>query len=255
MRVGRIDRLTLEVFPRLHALLYGCQSRSVIAYFRIWRDSDRILQGGRPRRPRKPGDGTGGLRIIGGWALEAYKTELDHDGRDYPISIADFAVARCEKGGAILLDDAANRKLSEILRSAVGLLQPAEIREAREELGLTQKELANCVQIAEATISRWETGAQIQQRSMNKILRGFYAVAEFRRFLGATDDSPITLPDQSGMVAASLRGTWRPRFPRYLTRDSQGIDVGSFFHRPVVLPVKANGDQEEDEVSEGCASV
>ncbi len=135
--------------------------------------------------------------------LDAYKAELDHDGREYLISIANFAVARCERCGAIILDDAANRRLSAALRSAAGLLQPAEIRQAREALALTQKEMANYLQIAEATLSRWETGAQIQQRSMDKLLRGFFAVAEFRRFLGAPDDSPIAFSDRSGMVPAS----------------------------------------------------
>jgi hypothetical protein len=41
------------------------------------------------------------------------------------------------------------------------------------------------LQIADATLSRWETGAQIQQRSMDRLLRGFFFVPEFRRFLGA----------------------------------------------------------------------
>src|SRR5690349_19485098 len=103
-------------------------------------------------------------------ALETYTAELDHDGRKYPISLINFQVARCEKCGSIILDDAANRRLSDALRSTVGLLQPAEIRARREALGLTQKELANYLQTADATLSRWETGAQLQQRSMDKLL-------------------------------------------------------------------------------------
>ena len=124
--------------------------------------------------------------------LDTYTTELDHDGRKYPISVINFPVARCEKCGSIILDDAANRRLSDALRSAAGLLQPAEIRAGREALGLTQKELANYLQIAEATLSRWETGAQIQQRSLDKLLRGFFGIEALRRFLGMPDLAPVT---------------------------------------------------------------
>ena len=131
--------------------------------------------------------------------LDTYTAELDHDGRKYPISVNNFQVARCEKCGSIILDDAANRRLSDALRSTAGLLQPAEIRARREALGLTQKELANYLQLAEATLSRWETGAQIQQRSLDKLLRGFFGVEEFRRFLGVPDLAPGA-PDPTGLT-------------------------------------------------------
>jgi DNA-binding transcriptional regulator YiaG len=92
------------------------------------------------------------------------------------------------------------RRLSDALRATAGLLQPGEIRAGREALGLTQKELANYLQIAEATLSRWETGAQIQQRSLDKLLRGFFGVEEFRRFLGMPDLAPAT-PAPIGVVS------------------------------------------------------
>ena len=117
--------------------------------------------------------------------LETYNTELDHDGKTYPISVSNFEVMQCRNCSAIVLDDDANRRLSDALRSAVGLLQPTEIRSHREKLGLTQKTLAAHLQIAEATLSRWETGAQIQQRAMDRFLRVFFLSAEVRSILGA----------------------------------------------------------------------
>ena len=44
-------------------------------------------------------------------------------------------------------------------------------------LGLTQKQLADKLGLAEATLSRWETGAQIRQRSLDKLLRLFFDLA------------------------------------------------------------------------------
>jgi len=93
--------------------------------------------------------------------LDTYTTELEHDGRKYPVSLADFQVAQCQRCGTMIFADVANRRLSDALRSAAGLLRPAEIRAQREALGLTQKALAGYLLTAEATLSRWETGAQI----------------------------------------------------------------------------------------------
>ena len=55
------------------------------------------------------------------------------------------------------------------------MLTPEEIREGREKLGLTQKQFANLLGVGEATVSRWETGAQIQQRAMDRFLRACLA--------------------------------------------------------------------------------
>ena len=67
-----------------------------------------------------------------------------------------------------------------LLRSHAGLLHNKEIRARREALGLTQKALAGYLQVAEATLSRWETGAQIQQRAMDAFLRSFFESAHAR---------------------------------------------------------------------------
>jgi putative zinc finger/helix-turn-helix YgiT family protein len=115
--------------------------------------------------------------------LDSYATELEHDGRKYAITIADFPVLKCRHCGEVYLDEAADELLSEALRAAAGLLSPAEIRKGREGLGLTQKQLAGLLRISEFTLSRWETGAQTQQRSMDAFLRIFFQSGEARRLL------------------------------------------------------------------------
>lgn len=116
--------------------------------------------------------------------LDTYHTELEHDGRRYPISVANFRVAQCAQCGAMIFDDDANRRLSDALRSAAGLLRPTEIRAQREALGLTQKALASYLLTAEATLSRWETGAQIQKPSLDAFMRVFFQSSDARRILG-----------------------------------------------------------------------
>lgn len=131
--------------------------------------------------------GTCRERAVNPAVLPRYATELEHDGREYRVSVTSLQVARCDKCGAIMLDDAANRRLSDALRSQAGLLQPSEIRAHREALGLTQRALAGHLHIAEATLSRWETGAQIQQRAMDQFLRVFFQSSDARRILGCPE--------------------------------------------------------------------
>jgi putative zinc finger/helix-turn-helix YgiT family protein len=135
-------------------------------------------------------------RAVASVILPSYSTEMEHDGRKYPIDLTEFAVLQCSNCQSILFDDAANDRLFDALRSAAGLLAPSEIRRQREALGLKQRELANLLQISESTLSRWETGAQIQQRCMDKLLRGFFEVEELRRFFGMITADPAPFPQQ-----------------------------------------------------------
>jgi putative zinc finger/helix-turn-helix YgiT family protein len=112
-----------------------------------------------------------------------YKTEVEHDGRVYPVEIPDLKVLRCEACSAVVLDDEANQRITEAFRAKAGLLTPEQIRRGREALGLTQKELAARLQVAEATISRWETGGQVQQRAMDQLLRTYFNVPAARHYM------------------------------------------------------------------------
>jgi putative zinc finger/helix-turn-helix YgiT family protein len=52
----------------------------------------------------------------------------------------------------------------------MGLLLPAEIRELRRDLGLTQREFGDLLQVGEKTATRWETGRGRPSRSLNVLL-------------------------------------------------------------------------------------
>jgi putative zinc finger/helix-turn-helix YgiT family protein len=116
-------------------------------------------------------------------AVVPYTAEIDHDGRKYTITIPDLSVPRCGQCGTIALDEEANRRISAALRQEVGLLAPEQIRAHRVALGLTQQALADQLGVAVATLSRWETGAQIQQRSLDRFLRAFFALPQLRQAL------------------------------------------------------------------------
>ena len=116
-------------------------------------------------------------------ATVPYSVAIDHDGRKYEFTIPEFVVPQCAQCGTIVLDEEANREISAAFRQRAGLLAPEQIREARQALGLHQQQLADMLGIAVSTLSRWETGAQIQQRSLDKFLRLFFDMQEVRRAL------------------------------------------------------------------------
>jgi putative zinc finger/helix-turn-helix YgiT family protein len=122
-------------------------------------------------------------RAVSPATIPSYQREVEHDGRRYAIAVDQLMVLQCGNCGEIVLDDAANRRISAALRAAAGLMSPGEIRRRREALGLIQKQVASALQISESTLSRWETGAQIQQRCMDRFLRAFFDVGELRSYL------------------------------------------------------------------------
>jgi putative zinc finger/helix-turn-helix YgiT family protein len=100
-----------------------------------------------------------------------YATTIEHDGRAYRVEIPVLTVPQCGNCQAISIDDEADHQISAAFRREAKLLAPEAIREGREALALTQKQFANLLGVGEATVSRWETGAQIQQRAMDRFLR------------------------------------------------------------------------------------
>lgn len=158
--------------------------------------------------------GTCRERAVAPTTLATYTSELEHDGRKYKVTLNEFRVLQCERCQTVMLDDEASTKLSDALRAAAGLLMPAEIRKNREELGFTQKQLAGYLRIAESTLSRWETGAQIQQRSMDAFLRGFFQVPELRSFLGTPGWDWFAHLGESTLTSGySWTGTWKSQVP------------------------------------------
>ena len=96
-------------------------------------------------------------RAVSPTVLPIYTKETEHDGRKYMYSVPDLAVLQCQNCKAVVLGDAANERIEEALRTAIGLLFPSDIRRKREALGLNQQQLADFLRISMHTLSRWET--------------------------------------------------------------------------------------------------
>ncbi len=82
---------------------------------------------------------------------------------------------RCRRCGETLLSPAEavafDRQALEIYRRKYGLLSEQEIREIRERFGLTQAALSRLLRLGANTVSRWESGRNVQSASLDVMLR------------------------------------------------------------------------------------
>jgi putative zinc finger/helix-turn-helix YgiT family protein len=115
----------------------------------------------------------------------AYETSLRYEGRDYQVTVSELPALKCRECGAVLLNNESDAHLSSAFRAKLKLLQPETIREGRKRLSLNQREFAELLGVAEESVSRWETGAQMQSRVVDKIMRAYFASPEARRVLDA----------------------------------------------------------------------
>jgi putative zinc finger/helix-turn-helix YgiT family protein len=112
-----------------------------------------------------------------------YTTTVKHDGRPYSIHIPDLAIPTCRNCGDQLFTAESDDRIIAALRAQIGLLTPQEVLTQRSGLDLTQQEMAEQIGVAKETISRWETGALIQSRAMDNLMRLFFGSEDVRRLL------------------------------------------------------------------------
>ncbi len=130
------------------------------------------------KKPRKCGDcRERSVDVV----TERYETDLEHDGRSYKIILPDLTLFKCGHCGNIMLPDEAEERLTAELRRCAGLMEPSNIVENRLALGLNQKELADLLGVAVATLCRWERGTQLPQKLMDKVMRHYFQSPRFRK--------------------------------------------------------------------------
>jgi putative zinc finger/helix-turn-helix YgiT family protein len=126
----------------------------------------------------------------------SYPAEVRHDGRLHTFTIPDLKLPICQACGERVFTEKVDSQIREALRSHLCLLSPDQIREALGRVNLSQKELSHRLGIAEATLSRWLNECQIQSRSMDNLLRVFFALPSVRTALpGQSQDTELGMSD------------------------------------------------------------
>jgi DNA-binding transcriptional regulator YiaG len=109
--------------------------------------------------------------------------DMTHDGRTYRVSIPDLTVPQCTKCGNFSFDYEADVQIDRAFRRHAGLLQPEQIRQQREALGLQPEDVATALDISLEVYRDWEIGHLIPMRSQDRFLRAFFRLPELRAFL------------------------------------------------------------------------
>lgn len=123
-------------------------------------------------------------------AVKSHVATVKHDGMVYSLDIPKLEIPTCGNCGEELFTNRVDEQINDALRARLHLLSPRQIRTARRALGLDQRQLAVCLRIAPATISRWETGAFIQSGAMDNYLRVFFAIPRVREVLIGEGQDP-----------------------------------------------------------------
>jgi putative zinc finger/helix-turn-helix YgiT family protein len=118
------------------------------------------------------------------------RLRLPVNGED--VSVPSALHLRCPKCHEIVLRFEDARRLNHdaiaIYRKKHGLLAGDEIRAIREQFGLTQSELARLLRLGANTVSRWESGRNVQTAAMDvlvRLIRDLPASIEYLRGLAA----------------------------------------------------------------------
>jgi putative zinc finger/helix-turn-helix YgiT family protein len=137
------------------------------------------LPKGKPFPWRCPGCGKKEVWL----ATVQHTSQIKHDGRLYAVEIPRLRVPQCGACGELVFDNDADEQIARALREQLGLLSGDQIRKNRENLGLSQRILAEHLGVAAETISRWENGVLTQTRAMDRYLRVYFGVPAARAAL------------------------------------------------------------------------
>ena len=120
----------------------------------------------------------------------SYTSKVGYDGRVYEVTVPRLKVPCCRACGEMVFSVVEDAEISAALRKKLRLLTPAQIRAARIQLKLHQRELAVRLGVAEATVSRWESDRLIQSRAMDNLLRLFFGLKQVRSVLSGKRQNP-----------------------------------------------------------------
>jgi hypothetical protein len=125
------------------------------------------------------------------WKMSAMPQRIDYqdtvrfDGRLVSFLARDIEIPICQNCGEKVFTEKVDSQLCESMQLHLHLLTPAQVREGISKLGLSRKEVADRLGVAEELLWRWAHGFSIQSRAMDNLLRLFLQFPEVRTALSA----------------------------------------------------------------------
>jgi len=135
--------------------------------------------------------------------------DVRHECTVHSVVVPNLAVLRCSSCGGCSHTNDSELAILHALREHLGFLQPEEIRSRRKALRLRQVDLGEAIGVASESISRWETGALVQSRSSDRILRAYFDLPELRSYLGRWMTATETSASPASAASAAAEApTW-----------------------------------------------
>jgi len=113
-----------------------------------------------------PECGKGQLFLI--YESEEFDYELGDE--KLRVKVENVPLEKCDQCGEVIAGTSAFRLRHDAICRTAGFYTPSEIRELRENLGLSQTEFAQLAGVGTATVSRWERGRLLQNRGNDNLL-------------------------------------------------------------------------------------
>lgn len=117
-----------------------------------------------------------------------YNAEVKHDGKLHAFLIPELRIDKCTACGEEYFSSETDSQISKELRVHLCFLQPEEIKTKLNAFGINQSDFAKRIGVAKESVSRWLTGAVIQNRAMDNLMRLFLGMDSVRHVL--TENGP-----------------------------------------------------------------
>ena len=135
----------------------------------------RIVPMNKKKSVTKKLDTSGSKCVECGSLMKDATGKLDFPVNGEDISVSGMTFLKCQKCQEIILRLDESRKLREnaieLYRKKYSLLSGDEIRSIRERNQLTQAQFASLLKLGVNTLSRWESGRNVQNSAMDVLLR------------------------------------------------------------------------------------
>ncbi len=121
---------------------------------------------------------------VGTIKVERKPETFEYKGKTLTLELTVYS---CDVCGEDFFDDEEMRKhqktIKDFQRRVDGLLTSEEIKQIREKYGLSQRELARILGVAEKSIAKYEAGFVAQSKAMDNLLRIIREFPEVLEFL------------------------------------------------------------------------
>lgn len=157
-----------------------------------------------------------------------HEAKVRHDGKLYAFHIPSLQIDQCEHCGEQYFTSDTDEQINLGLRKHLGLLTPQDIRSGIESCKVNQKTFAEHLGIAQETVSRWLNEGGTQTRSLDKMMRLYFAMPSVRSALA--DEWGIQAVAESPAVAVRQVGL-RTELQMAFATETKGVEINGRFGR------------------------